>query len=141
MRNARIQGVPVHRRPPKARRRPGARPAPDLVLRPFTAPAPDRVWVPDVTYLRTREGFLHLAAGIDLCSRRVVAWAMAPHGEFVGTLKLELIRGRSFPTRAPARTPVFDYIDCFDDRRCRQSSIGNVSPEEYERRYPWGVAA
>lgn len=38
--------------------------------------APDRVWVTDITYVRTLEGFAYLAVVIDLYSRRVVGWAM-----------------------------------------------------------------
>jgi putative transposase len=41
----------------------------------------DRVWVADITYLPTREGWLYLAAILDLASRRVVGWSAAPHLE------------------------------------------------------------
>ncbi len=51
--------------------------APNLVNREFRAPAPDRVWVGDVTYLPTREGWLFLAVLLDLYSRRVVGWALS----------------------------------------------------------------
>jgi putative transposase len=50
--------------------------APNLLNRDFTAPAPDRVWVGDITFVATREGWLHLAVLLDLYSRRVVGWAM-----------------------------------------------------------------
>lgn len=50
--------------------------APNLVQRQFRAPAPNRVWVGDMTFIRTRAGFLHLAVLLDLYSRRVVGWAM-----------------------------------------------------------------
>ena len=50
--------------------------APNLVQRQFQVPAPDRVWVGDMTFIRTRAGFLHLAVLLDLYSRRVVGWAM-----------------------------------------------------------------
>lgn len=53
-----------------------ASPAPNLVARRFRAPAPDRVWAGDLTFIRTRGGFLHLAVLLDLYSRRVVGWAM-----------------------------------------------------------------
>jgi putative transposase len=42
----------------------------------FTAPAPNRVWVTDITYIWTREGWLYLAAILDLFSRRVVGWSL-----------------------------------------------------------------
>ena len=53
-----------------------AAPAPDLLVRRFHAPKPNRVWSGDMTFIRTREGWLHLAVLLDLFSRRVVGWAM-----------------------------------------------------------------
>lgn len=50
--------------------------APNLLNRDFTTPASDRVWVGDVTFIATREGWLYLAVLIDLYSRKVVGWAM-----------------------------------------------------------------
>ena len=57
---------------------PAARPA-DLVNRGFRAPRPDRLWVADLTYLRTWVGFAYLALVIDVFSRRIVGWAVAGH--------------------------------------------------------------
>ncbi len=54
-------------------------PAPNLVAQDFTAAAPDRLWVGDITYLPTQEGWLYLAVLVDVYSRRVVGWAMADH--------------------------------------------------------------
>ena len=51
-------------------------PAPDLVKRAFQVDAPDKIWVGDITSLRTREGWIHLAIVLDLFARRVVGWAM-----------------------------------------------------------------
>ena len=53
--------------------------APDLVGRNFAADEPDRLWVADITYVRTGEGFLYLAFILDVCSRKVVGWSMATH--------------------------------------------------------------
>lgn len=53
--------------------------APNLLQRHFGVEETggvDRVWVSDITYLPTREGWLYLAVVLDLCSRRVVGWAM-----------------------------------------------------------------
>lgn len=64
------------------RRRPGSYGGkPSLVIdntldRQFDVDAPDRVWVTDITYIRTLEGFAYLAVVIDLYSRRVVGWSM-----------------------------------------------------------------
>lgn len=60
-------------------RDPRATPAPDLVNRNFSATAPDRLWTADITYLKTDEGFLHLAFVLDVYSRRIVGWSMASH--------------------------------------------------------------
>jgi putative transposase len=60
-------------------------PAPDLVKRNFAPEAPDRLWVADITYVRTWEGWLYLSFVLDTYSRRVVGWSMANH------LKTELV--------------------------------------------------
>jgi putative transposase len=49
--------------------------APNVLARQFTVTAPNKVWVTDVTYIATNEGWLYLAAILDLFSRRVVGWA------------------------------------------------------------------
>ena len=49
--------------------------APNVLDRDFTASAPDRAWVTDITFLWTAQGWLYLAAILDLFSRRVVGWA------------------------------------------------------------------
>ncbi|WP_148211161.1 IS3 family transposase [Methylovorus glucosotrophus] len=66
------------------RRRPGrlgGRPAvvaPNHLERQFDVATPNTVWVTDITYIRTHEGWLYLAAVLDLFSRQVVGWSMAP---------------------------------------------------------------
>jgi putative transposase len=50
--------------------------SPDLLNRQFCAAAPDKVWVGDMTFVRTRQGWLHLAMLLDVYSRLVVGWAM-----------------------------------------------------------------
>ncbi len=49
----------------------------NLVNRQFDVPQPDQVYVADVTYIWTQEGWLYLAVVIDLCSRRIVGWSMS----------------------------------------------------------------
>jgi putative transposase len=53
--------------------------AEDLVGRDFGAPAPNRLWMADITYVNTEEGFLYLAFVLDAYSRRLVGWAMESH--------------------------------------------------------------
>jgi putative transposase len=60
-------------------------PAPDLVKRDFTPEAPDRLWVADITYIRSWEGWLYLSFVLDTYSRRIVGWSMA------NNLKTELV--------------------------------------------------
>lgn len=55
----------------------GAHIAPNLLDRHFDAEAPNKKWVADVTFIATREGWLSLAAVLDLFSRAIVGWAMA----------------------------------------------------------------
>jgi len=49
------------------------------VKRAFVASSPDELWVADITYVPTGQGFLFLAVVLDACSRRVVGWSMATH--------------------------------------------------------------
>ena len=51
--------------------------APNVLARQFAVAAPDTVWVTDITYLWTQEGWLYLAVILDLFSRAVVGWAMS----------------------------------------------------------------
>jgi transposase InsO family protein len=57
----------------------GSAVAPNTLDRQFNARLPDRKWAADITYIPTDEGWLYLAGVIDLCTRRVVGWAMADH--------------------------------------------------------------
>lgn len=50
--------------------------APNTLNREFTVDAPDKVWVTDITYIRTWQGWLYLAVVLDLYARKVVGWSM-----------------------------------------------------------------
>jgi transposase InsO family protein len=52
--------------------------AENLLDRQFDVAAPNQAWTSDITYVRTRQGWLYLAAVMDLFSRKIVGWAMAP---------------------------------------------------------------
>lgn len=157
----------------------------------------DRVYVSDITYIWTWEGWLYLTTVIDLASRRVVGWSMADHmrtelvsdalrmavaarhpapglifhsdrgtqytskeftdlladhemiqslsrprqcwdnavaESFFSSLKLELVNRQSWATRAQARSAIVDYIEVFFNRRRLHSSLGYLSPADYEAR-------
>jgi len=170
--------------------------APNLLARDFTATAPDQVWVSDITYLRTEQGWDYLATVMDLYSRRIVGWAMqstlersltlralemavaqrrpgpglihhsdrgsqyacedyqkalqrrgllpsmsrkgdcwdnAPGESLFGTLKCELVHHWGRPSRDRARREVFDFIEVFYNRQRLHSSLGYLSPADFER--------
>jgi len=72
--------------------------APNLLERNFSAAAPDRVWLADLTYVWTAEGWLYLAIVLDLFSRRVVGWAMADHlGHELALAALDMAIARRRP--------------------------------------------
>ena len=80
MRKAGLVGC--HRRKHKlgtTKQNPSAAAAPDLVDRKFTATGPDQLWVADVTYVPTVQGWLYLACVTDVYSRMVLGWSMASH--------------------------------------------------------------
>ena len=169
----------------------------NVLARNFEVKKPNQVWVGDITYLPTADGWLYLAVLLDLHSRAVVGWAMseyldaslalaalrmalerrqpapglvhhsdrgvqyaceayrgalaanglvpsmsrkgncwdnAPAESFFGTLKVELVGDRVFPSRAVARTEVFEYVEAFYNRTRRHSSLGYASPAEFERK-------
>ena len=70
-----------------------------------------------------------------LCSmsRKGNCWDNAPVESFFGTLKQELVNRRRFSTRDAARNEVFEYIEVWYNRQRRHSSLGYLSPAEFER--------
>ena len=74
--------------------------AANVLARQFTAPAPDAVWVTDITYIPTGEGWLYLTVILDLCSRGIVGWALSERITRQLTLdSLGMARGRRRPPR------------------------------------------
>lgn len=171
--------------------------APNTLDRDFTAIGPDQKWVADFTYVWTREGWLYVAAVLDLFSRRIVGWSMkarmtadlvtdallmavwrrrpgsgllhhsdqgsqysceqfqrllADHGivcsmsrrgechdnavmeSFFSRMKDERVSRRRYRSRDDARSDIFDYIELFYNPKRRHSSLGGISPVEYEKR-------
>ena len=196
MRKAGISGLVKVKKGRTTIRVPGVRVADDLVERKFRPEAPNVLWVADITYLRTWEGWLYLAAVQDAYSRRIVGWAMTEHmrtelvadalqmavarrrpepglihhsdqgsqyvalgfgqqardagiavsmgskgdafdnavaESFFATIKKELVHRQSWPSRRDLSSAVFEYIEAFYNRQRRHSTLGYLSPEEYER--------
>jgi putative transposase len=79
MRQAGLSGLVPKKRGRTTIRVPGVRVADDLVQRRFRPEQPNVLWFTDITYLRTWEGWLYLAAVQDAYSRRIVGWQMADH--------------------------------------------------------------
>jgi transposase InsO family protein len=169
----------------------------DLVKRAFGPDTVelDRVYVSDITYIWTWEGWAYLATVIDLGSRRVIGWALADHmrtelaadalrmaigcrrpgpglifhsdrgtqytsteftallaehgiaqslsrprqcwdnavaESFFATLKTELIHRQTWATRAQVRHAVFKFIEIFYNRHRLHSTLGYLTPAEYE---------
>ena len=99
--------------------------APDRVERCFEASEPNRLWVADITYVPTVEGFLYLATVLDVFSRKVVGWAMSARQ--TAALVLEALQ-MAIDTRAP-RKVVFhsdhgtQYTALAVAARCAQADI------------------
>lgn len=170
---------------------------PNVLNRNFAVQKPNAVWVSDITYIWTWEGWLYLAAVLDLFSRGVVGLAMdktiadtlttqamkqailrrsptqglifhsdrgsqyagndfkaiLSQNKFIGsmsrkgdcwdnavaesffhTLKVELVHRNRFRTRDEAKRKIFEYVEMYYNRKRAHSTIGFLSPFEYERR-------
>jgi putative transposase len=79
MKAAGLKGVSRAAAPRTTRPTKAAETRPDLVKRVFTATAPNRLWVADITYIRTFTGWVYAAFVLDVFSRRVVGWQVATH--------------------------------------------------------------
>ncbi|RVT38474.1 IS3 family transposase [Sphingobium algorifonticola] len=170
--------------------------AANVLDRQFVADAPNQKWVADFTYIWTAQGWLYVAAVIDLFSRRVAGWSMSAtmpaqlvadammmaiwrrgkpdallhHSDqgsqytseqfqrlmqdngvtcsmsrsgncwdnaamesFFSSLKTERVRKKVYQSRDQARADVFDYIERFYNPTRRHSTLGYLSPIDFER--------
>ena len=114
MREAGLRGVSRRKWVTTTKRDATAQAAADLVQREFSASGPDRLWVADVTYVPTWEGFLYLAVVLDVWSRRIVGWAMAAH------LRTELVL-EALEMAIQRRCP--DEVIHHSDHGCQYTSI------------------
>jgi putative transposase len=79
-----IAGIRPRRRGRTTIRVPGVEPATDLVERDFRRDGPNVLWVADIPYLRSGEGWLYVAAVQDTYSRAIVGWSMATYTALLG---------------------------------------------------------
>jgi len=126
MGRAGLEGVHRRRYRTTTRQDPRAAAAPDLVKRDFTASGPDQLWVADMTYVTTGEGWLYLATVLDAWSRRVVGWAM---GDRLGTELVIDALNMAVWNRRPTRGIVHhsdrgaQYTSLAFTKRCRDAGI------------------
>ncbi len=88
--------------------------APNLLERDFTAQEPNQRWLADLTYIPTGEGWLYLAAVLDLHSRLIVGWSLSSR------------------MSREAMSDIFWFIEVFYSRSRRHSALGYLTPTEYE---------
>jgi putative transposase len=99
MRRHGIAGArPKRKRPVTTQRDGRARVAPNRLAQDFTATRPNEKWLADITYIDTEEGWLYLAAVLDLYARSIVGWSMADHlRSALVEEALKMALGRRFP--------------------------------------------
>ena len=126
MRIARLRGICRRRRVRTTRRDEQAQVSDDLVQRQFNVTEPNALWIADITYLPTWQGFLYLAVVIDAFSRRVVGWSMANHlrTELVlDALEMALWNRRPGPGLIHHSDHGCQYTSLAFGRRCREAGI------------------
>jgi putative transposase len=126
MKAAGISGVRPRKRWKTTIRIPGVTPATDLVERQFRPGAPNVLWVADITYLRSGEGWLYLAAVQDAYSRQIVGWSMATHLRatlVVDALKMALQRRRPGLGLIHHSDQGSQYVSLAFGRAARQAGI------------------
>ncbi|HZA50158.1 MAG TPA: IS3 family transposase, partial [Myxococcaceae bacterium] len=126
MKAAGIAGVRPRKRWKTTIRIPGVTPATDLVERHFRPPSPNALWVADITYLRSGEGWLYLAAVQDAYSRAIVGWSMATHMRatlVVDALEMALQRRRPGPGLIHHSDQGSQYVSLAFGRAAREAGV------------------
>jgi putative transposase len=126
MKAAAISGVRPRKRWRTTIRLAGVQPATDLVERDFHPAGPNVLWVADITYLRSGEGWLYLAAVQDTYSRAIVGWSMATHMRaslVVDALQMALGRRHPGPGLIHHSDQGSHYVSLAFGRAARQAGI------------------
>ncbi len=95
---------------------PSKKPAENLLAQVFSAEAPNQKWATDITYLRTREGWVYLAAVLDLFSRKIVGWSI---GDSLATPLVSEALRMAIESRRPQH---LDQLIHHSDRGCQYTS-------------------
>jgi putative transposase len=125
MRSAGLSALRRKRRPQTTLPLPGLAAA-DLVQRDFSPPAANRLWVADITYVPSGEGWLYLAVVLDCYSRRVVGWSLRSDLQaelVVDALEMALARRRPQPGLIHHSDRGSQYLSLRFGRRCQQLGI------------------
>ena len=100
--------------------------AADLVERNFASEEPDQLWVADITYVRSKEGFVYLAFILDACSRKVVGWSMATHLRteiVVDALQMAIARRKPSPGLVHHSDRGVQYTSLFFGKRLEDEGL------------------
>jgi putative transposase len=126
MRRAKLRGCLRGRRMRTTHRVALQQAAADLVERNFASEQPDRLWVADITYVRSKEGFVYLAFILDACSRKVVGWSMATHLRteiVVDALQMAIARRKPSPGLVHHSDRGVQYTSLFFGKRLEDEGL------------------
>jgi putative transposase len=126
MRSLGLSGLVPKKRGRTTIRVPGVRVASDLVARDFNSTAPNQLWVADVKYVPSWQGWLYLGAVLDCFSRRVVGWSMRADLEaelVVDALEMAVARRRPRPGLVHHSDQGSQYVSLRFGERCREAGI------------------
>jgi putative transposase len=126
MRRAKLRGCLRGRRMRTTHRVALQQAAADLVERNFASEEPDRLWVADITYVRSKEGFVYLAFILDACSRKVVGWSMATHLRteiVVDALQMAIARRKPSPGLVHHSDRGVQYTSLFFGKRLEDKGL------------------
>lgn len=126
MRRAKLRGCLRGRRMRTTHRVALQQAAADLVERNFASEEPDRLWVADITYVRSKEGFVYLAFILDACSRKVVGWSMATHLRteiVVDALQMAIARRKPSPGLVHHSDRGVQYTSLFFGKRLEDEGL------------------
>lgn len=113
--------------------------APNLLAQRFVAAAPNRIWLADITYIATSEGWLYLAAVLDLATRKIVGWAMRDHMRTelpLAALMMAAQRQRPVPGHtctSTARAPPDQAARWVTSRACGGKAIKVISYSQIDK--------